>query len=209
MSDDIQPEIDEIVRDSETAVSVDSQADEVSSACETGKSNSLKAFFKDIVLCMAQVLILTFIIINFVGRVSVVQGQSMYPSLDTNNRIIVNLFVYHFHNPARGEIVIFKCPENESKDYIKRVIGLPGEELEIKDSVVYIDGKELKEPYIKYPFPHDTMKKIKLTDDEIFVLGDNRGNSEDSRVWGPVHKKLIKGKAVMRFWPPESLNWFK
>lgn len=208
MNEDLQSEIDEIVRDSETTVTENTQADDISSAC-TGKPSAKKAFFRDMLVCFAQVLILTFIIINFVGRVSVVQGQSMYPSLDTNNRIIVNLFVYRFHNPERGEIVIFKCPENENKDYIKRAIGLPGEEVEIKDSVVYINGKELKEPYIKYPFPHDTMNKIKLSDDEIFVMGDNRGNSEDSRMWGPVNKKLIKGKAVMIFWPPESFNWFK
>ena len=209
MNEDVKPETDNIVRDSEAEASENVQADDSSSACVVGKPPTFKSFMKDLLVGLAQVLVLTFIIINFVGRVSVVQGQSMYPSLDTNNRIIVNLFIYHFHTPERGEIVIFKCPENESKDYIKRAIGLPGEEVEIRDSVVYIDGKALKEPYIKYPFPHDTMEKIKLTDDEIFVLGDNRGNSEDSRVWGPVNKKLIKGKAVMIFWPPESLSWFK
>lgn len=209
MNEDLKSETDEIVQDSGAKFLENAQADDLSSACTVRKPQPFKAFLKDLLVGLAQVMVLTFIIINFVGRVSVVQGQSMYPSLDTNNRIIVNLFVYHFHNPERGEIVIFKCPENESKDYIKRAIGLPGEEVEIRDSVVYIDGKELKEPYIKFPYPHDTMKKIKLTNDEIFVLGDNRGNSEDSRVWGPVNKKLIKGKAVMIFWPPESLNWFK
>ena len=204
---DIQPENDEELPVPENEADSNNVAS--GSETKTNKSLKIKGFFKDLFICSLQVVVLTFIIINFVGRVSVVQGQSMYPSLNTNNRIIVNLFNYRFNNPRRGEVIIFKCPGNLKKDYIKRVVGLPGEEIEIDDGMVYVNGKELKEPYIEYHLPHENMEKVKLAKNEIFVMGDNRGNSEDSRTWGPVKKNLIRGKAVMIFWPPESLSWFK
>jgi len=169
----------------------------------------LKSILKDILICSIQVIVLTLIIINFIGRVSVVQGRSMHPSLSSNNRIIVNLFVYRYNNPGRGDIVIFKCPRKLKKDYIKRIVGLPGEEVEIKKGYVYINGRKLDEPYVEHPVPEDNMEKVRISQDEIFVMGDNRGNSEDSRSWGPLKKHFIRGKAIMIFWPPESFSLFK
>ncbi len=98
---------------------------------------------------------------------------------------------------------------NTRKDYIKRVIGLPGETVEIKDGKVYINDKVLDEPYITCPLSHEENLKYQLEEDQVFVLGDNRVNSEDSRCWGPLDTKLIKGKAMMVFWPPESFSLFK
>lgn len=167
---------------------------------------NLRHILREVLVCTLQVVILTFIIINYIGRVSVVQGQSMYPSLSTNNRIIVNLFQYRFSEPRRGDIVVFPCPIDGSKDYIKRVIGLPGEEIEIINGRVIVNGRALQEPYLIGEFINDNMDRITLDSDQIFVLGDNRINSEDSRTWGPVNRKFIKGRAVMIFWPIKSFH---
>ncbi|MCE1249085.1 MAG: signal peptidase I [Firmicutes bacterium] len=161
---------------------------------------------REIVICAAQVIILTMLIINFIGRISVVQGQSMYPSLTTNNRIVINLLAYKFHEPRRGEIIVFRCPRNPERDYIKRVIGLPGEEIAIIDGKVFINGRILNEPYIMKTLPDESIETVRLGKNEIFVMGDNRSNSEDSRSWGALDEKLIKGKAELVFWPPEALN---
>jgi len=175
----------------------------------TDIKKKFSSFIKEITICSLQVVVLTLIIINFIGRVSVVQGQSMYPSLDTDNRIIVNLFTYRFHKPERGDIIVFSCPGNPKKDYIKRIVGLPGEEVMIRDGIVYINGKSLVEPYVEDTCSNTDMEIVRLGSDEIFVLGDNRDNSEDSRVWGPVSIRKVRGKAALRFWPPESFEWFK
>lgn len=190
-------------------IDMENTSDELLKSDKIDIKQKITSFFREMAICSLQVIVLTLIIINFIGRVSIVQGQSMYPSLDTNNRIIVNLFTYRFHEPKRGDIIVFSCPGNPQKDYIKRVIGLSGEEVLIRDGVVYIDGKSLDEPYIANTYDVGDMESVKLASDEIFVLGDNRENSEDSRVWGPISMKRIRGKATMRFWPPESFGWFK
>lgn len=193
----------------ETADSKTISPEETAMPQKTPVLKKIKHFVRDLVVCSLQVLILTLIIINFIGRVSVVQGQSMYPCLSSNNRIIVNLFLYKITKPQRGEIVVFKCPKDQDKDYIKRIIGLPGEEVEIIEGAVYINGEMLEEPYITQRFDDEYMEKIELSSNQVFVLGDNRANSEDSRSWGALETNLIKGKAVLVFWPPESFSLFK
>jgi len=170
---------------------------------------SVISFFKETLIYSAQVMILTLIIINFIGRVSIVQGSSMQPSLSTDNRVLVNLFIYKFSQPHRGDIIVFECPIHSGRDYIKRAIGLPGETIEIKKGVVFINGKKLNEPYIEYTDNDDMLEKTIIPQGSIYVLGDNRANSEDSRYWGPVSSKLIKGKAQVIFWPPDSFKVLK
>lgn len=147
-----------------------------------------------------QVLIITLVIVNFVGRVSIVQGRSMEPHLHTGERIVVNLFAYRFQQPHRGNVIIFRCPVDTTKDYIKRVIGLPGETLAIQAGSVLINGAPLVEPYITLPC-EENFGPIVIPQDSVFVMGDNRPNSEDSRVWGPVPDNLIRGQAALIFWP--------
>jgi signal peptidase I len=179
--------------------------DDTQSAENKKKLTYIKVM-KELIVCSAQVIILTMLIINFIGRVSVVQGQSMYPSLTTNNRIVINLLAYRFHQPKRGEIIVFRCPSNPERDYIKRVIALPGEEISIRDGKVFINHNLLNEPYILRNFPDENISRIKLGENQIFVMGDNRCNSEDSRTWGALDEKFIRGKAELIFWPPEALN---
>lgn len=124
-----------------------------------------------------------------------VEGMAMMPELQNGDRILINLSVNDIN---RGEIISFLYPRDKNKWFIKRVIGLPNETVEIKDGAVFIDGKELKEPYIdqNYNLAQANFAPIKVPGDNYFVLGDNRDNSSDSRVWGTVSKSLIQGK----FW---------
>lgn len=176
---------------------------------EKDKKSGLKKLVREFFMCTVQALLLTLVIVNFVGRISVVMGSSMKPSLKHNNRILVNLVAYRFHKPERGDIIIFQCPINPEKDYIKRVIALPGEKLQIKEGKVFINGKKIEEPYLKEIDRDEAVPKITIPKGHVYVMGDNRINSEDSRLWGPLDCKLIKGKAQLIFWPPKSFQGLK
>ncbi|MCL5774330.1 MAG: signal peptidase I [Firmicutes bacterium] len=163
---------------------------------------------KESFLYFLQIAIITLVIINFIGRVSVVQGSSMEPKLHTGERIGVNLFIYHFEQPSRGDIIIFKCPADTNKDYIKRVIGISGDKVEIKSGTVYLNNQAIPEPYLTEK-DTDNYGPVAVPARQYFVLGDNRRNSEDSRVWGFVDSGLIKGKAFFIFWPLKEFGPIK
>lgn len=117
-------------------------------------------------------------------------------------RIIVNKVVYLLHPPERGDVIVFRLPGNLGTDYIKRIVGLPGERVEVQDGVVFINGKPLEEPYVENPgFYSGTWI---LGENEYFVLGDNRTNSSDSRNWGVFSGDNIVGKAWLCYWPLED-----
>lgn len=160
---------------------------------------------KATVLYAVQVMIVVMLILNFVGRVSIVQGGSMEPSIVTGERIIVNLLIYDFAIPQRGDVIVFRNPRDTTKDYIKRVVGLPGETVEIRGGVTFLDGKPFEESYVTL---HDyaDLPPVRLQEKELFVMGDNRANSEDSRRWGPLPTGLVRGKASLVFWPPERVS---
>ena len=151
-----------------------------------------------------QTLLIAFLIIKFVTQTSLVVGECMLPLLKDGDRILVNKFVYHFKPIKRGDIVVFKFPKDPSKEFIKRVIGLPGDRIKIMRGVVFINGKPLKEPYVFYNKPEyfpPGRGEFVVPANSYFVMGDNRPNSLDSRYWGVVPRKLIVGKAFWRFWP--------
>jgi signal peptidase I len=158
-------------------------------------------YVRDTAVYFLQVLSLTLFIIFFVGRVSIVQGGSMEPRLHTGERIIVNLFIYRLYTPARGDIIVFRYPLDPSKDFIKRVIAVPGEEVEIRQGKVFINGKHYPEPYVTKHLEED-MPPRTVPARHVFVMGDNRENSQDSRSWGPLGFDYIRGKALLVFWPP-------
>ena len=159
-----------------------------------------------------------------------VEGPSMQPTLNQNEYLIVNKLVYLridaaevadalpfyerqedetdnyvFHPPRRGEVIVFKSPRDEDRDFVKRVIGLPGETVEIVQGQVYVNGELLIEPYLDRR-DNTTMAPVKVEPDTLFVLGDNRGSSNDSRSWGPVPAENLIGRAWMRFWPLDHLG---
>ena len=112
---------------------------------------------------------------------------------------------YPFSTPGRGDIVVFSYPRDPTKDFVKRVIGLPGETVEVRSGTVYVDGVALEEPYLWRPGDSD-VQPVTLRDDEYYVIGDNRRNSNDSRVWGPVPEENILGRVWLVYWPWEDFH---
>lgn len=150
----------------------------------------------------------------FVATIAVVDGASMEPNFQTGNYILVNRFQYIFETPKRGEPVVLKFPgDAEHKKYIKRIIGMPGEHIEVKNGGVYINSKRLIEPYIPKEVVTTSERPVDLTikPDEYFLIGDNRYNSSDSRIWGTAHRRFLIGKAWFEFWPKikeiEEINY--
>jgi len=132
---------------------------------------------------------------------SIVLGESMEPNFEDGQRLIVNKIIYKFDDISRGDVVILRPPPHMDVEYIKRVIGLPGETVEIKNGFVYINGEPLSEPYIEDP-PTYIMKEIEIPEDYYFVLGDNRNASNDSHYWGPLPRRNIIGQVWLSIWPP-------
>lgn len=154
--------------------------------------------------------VMAFIIITFIAQSFYVQGASMEPALYNGERLLVDKVTYRFRAPRRGEIVIFRYPSDTRRKFIKRVIGLPGDRIEISRHKLYINGEPLDEPYIKGPTYGD-FGPIVVPEGTIFVLGDNRNNSDDSRFSdvGPVPLKLIVGRALVRYWPLNKIGTVK
>jgi signal peptidase I len=147
----------------------------------------------------------------FIAQPFIVNGASMEPTFHPGEYLIVDQLSYRiFENPERGEVIIFRYPEDPRKFFIKRVIGLPGETLEIKGKEIkivnneYPGGFSLSEEYILEG--KDEYQKVLLKDDEYFVMGDNRGFSSDSRIWGPLKESLIVGRPLIRLFPINRMN---
>ncbi|MCL6613753.1 MAG: signal peptidase I [Firmicutes bacterium] len=152
------------------------------------------------------VLIVTFVTV-FIGRFCRVKGRSMEPTLHTGEWLWTDKLGYTFGPIQRGDIVVLKYRDTKEK-YVKRVIGLPGDSIEIKDRAVYVNGARLKEPYVKEP-PLGDFKLTEVPPNSYFVMGDNRNQSDDSRgSVGPVPREKIEGRAVIRIWPIWRLRIF-
>jgi len=158
---------------------------------------------REIVETIALTLII-FLVIRFAIQSYRVSGPSMLPGLQTDDYVLVNKIAYLFHTPERGDVIVFHYPLDTSEDFIKRVIGLPGDTVSLDNKTVQVDGVVLHEPYISEAY-NPSGKTIKVPMDEYFVLGDNRPLSDDSRDWGFVPKADLVGKAVIVYWPLS--NW--
>jgi signal peptidase I len=130
-----------------------------------------------------------------------VEGNSMMPTLEDEQYLVVSKLDYRLHEPQRGDIIVFHDPNDSSRRLIKRVIGLPGEVVEIRNGQVYANGLLLAEAYIQSP-GLSSRPPTPIPDGYLFVLGDNRTNSSDSRNWGPLPRQEIVGKAWFSYWPP-------
>jgi signal peptidase I len=151
--------------------------------------------------------ILIALLINvFVGQATRVEGQSMEPNLHTNQRLVVEKVSYRFHGPQRFDVVVIRVPSQGDELLIKRVIGLPGETVEIRDGHVYINGELLDEPFTTEQTRPGRYTRITVPPLHVFVLGDNRNHSNDSRSFGPVPIENIVGRAWISYWPPEDLG---
>lgn len=165
------------------------------------KKNSHLA--REIVETIALTLII-FLVIRFAIQSYRVSGTSMVPNLQNNEYVVVNKMAYLFHPPERGDVIVFHYPLDTTKDYIKRVIGLPGDTISYDSTTVTVDGTVLKEPYISQA-ANSEGKTLVVPQNDYFVLGDNRPVSDDSRSWGFVPKDDLVGKAVLVYWP--FSNW--
>jgi signal peptidase I len=171
---------------------------------ETSRASSFWETIKFIFLAI----IIVIPIRLFIAQPFVVHGESMDPTLAQGQYLIVDELSYHISHPKRGDVVILRYPQNPKLFFVKRVIGLPGETINIegRDVTIYNDehpeGFMLDEPYVEFPSNNNLEKKI--ADDEYFVMGDNRARSSDSRIWGTVPEKLMVGRALIRLFPLDS-----
>ena len=143
----------------------------------------------------------------FVMEAFWIPSGSMIPTLEIGDRVLVNKFIYRFMEPRRGDIIVFQSVDNPDEDLIKRVVGLPGDTIAVRRGHLLLNGERQKEPYLNKKLPDRSFyAKTKVPKGHVFVMGDNRGNSADSRVFGPPPKKNIEGEAFLRFWPPHRIG---
>jgi len=165
--------------------------------------NEVRIWTRDLLIAIG----LALVIIVFLYQPVKVEGTSMAPLLSDQERIFINKFVYRFEPIERGDVVVFWYPLDRSKSFIKRIIGLPGERMEIRQGVVYVNGRAIQEPYV--PAQYEDLSDfgpIRVPRGSYFVMGDHRISSNDSRVFGPVASKYIYGRAVFAYWPVDHFG---
>ena len=164
-------------------------------------STSSSTLIKEIL----ETLLFTFFVIWFVKTASQnfrIEGASMQPTLQEGQYLIVNRLSYFLDEPERGDIIVLHFPNDRSRDFIKRIIGLPGDTIKISNGEVWVNGALVNEPYIKDPSPNNQTWTV--TEDHYFVMGDNRRNSSDSRSWSYLPEDDIIGQAWVVYWPPKD-----
>ena len=191
----------------------DIEVNHIARASRAGLWSEGLKLFRDIFL-----IIVVFILFGvFFVQPVVVEGTSMLPQLHDGERLLVNKLVYYkiqsvsWGHIERGDIVVFWFPNDPDKSYVKRVIGLPGEMVEVRNGKVFVNGVELHESYLDTEH-NQTLQSIpakKVEDHHYFVMGDNRDNSHDSRYWGLVPEKYIYGKAFFRYWKPSEVGFLE
>lgn len=163
----------------------------------------LSLWLRDILISVAA----SFLIIMFLYQPVRVEGTSMQPELRDQDRLFINKFAYHFESISRGDVVVFHYPRDPEKSYIKRIIALPGDKLDIEDGRVYVNGTRVQEPYVPRDYRDSrSVPAIVIPQNEYFVMGDHRSISSDSRDFGPVERELIYGKAAFVYWPADNMG---
>lgn len=170
-------------------------------------------FIWEMVKTAVTVIIIVYLIKTYLFQLYIVDGQSMEPTLHNDQMLLVDKISYHLRQPHRGEIVVFEKPQEKSINFIKRIIGLPGEKISIRDNHVYItnqshpEGFQLDESYLPADLPTTGNQETTVPENQVFVLGDNRTNSQDSRVIGSISYDLIQGRALFTYWPIKDAFW--
>ena len=186
-----------LVEQKETEIKIEEQTS------QTGREQKSRGFWRDLIETVLMAVVL-FLLLNAVTSRVRVYNISMQPTLYEGNLLVVNKFAYKLGTPKRGDIVIFHYQGTPTEDYIKRVIGLPGDTVNISNGVVQVNGQTLTEPYIA-ALPKYTGTWM-VPEGELFVLGDNRNLSSDSHEWGFVKQEWIVGKAVLVYWPLDRIR---
>lgn len=171
---------------------------------ETSEQKPQKSGALKVLLDIFETLILSvllFVGINAISARIRVDGFSMEPTLMSGEFVVVNKLAYTFSEPEIGDVIVFQYPRDPEQEYIKRIIGTPGDHVRIKDGQVYVNDTLLEEPYLAAPPAYQS--EWTIPENALFVLGDNRNNSSDSHTWGPVPIEFVVGKALFVYWPPE------
>lgn len=166
-------------------------------------SKEMKDFIKELLSIVIIAFVLAMVLRTFVIEGRIIPSESMLPTIQVKDRVMVNKFIYRFKEPERGDIVVFAPPEalNTDQDYIKRVIGLPGDSVEMKNGKVYINDRPLKEPYLAEALNYE-FGPVEVPEGCLMVLGDNRNHSFDSHYWNAwLTRDRLKGKAFLTYWP--------
>lgn len=174
---------------------------------EEKKTSYFREYLLPILIALAIVVVLRM----FVLGMYYVPSGSMIPTLEINDRVVATKMSYKLHEPARGDVVVFKYPVNEEEGldtviYVKRCIGLPGETLEIRNNTVYIDGNPLEEDYLNVGTSMPDFGPVTIPEGEYFMMGDNRNDSSDSRVWGTVKDEYLVAKGQLIYWPFDHMG---
>ncbi len=165
--------------------------------------HEIRVWTRDLLIAIG----LALVIIVFLYQPVKVEGTSMAPLLSDQERIFINKFVYRFEPIDRGDVVVFWYPLDRTKSFIKRVVALPGETVEIRRGIVYVNGKEIQEPYVPPQYADvSDYGPSKVPGGSYFVMGDHRISSNDSRVFGPVSSQYIYGRAVFAYWPVDHFG---
>lgn len=166
----------------------------------------LQALLQETLQVVLPALLLALTVHLFLAQATVVFGQSMEPNLSAHQRLIIDKISYRFRPPQRDDIVVLKIPSMDEL-LVKRIVALPGEKVAIQNGTVYINDVPLPEPFLQDP-SNQSMEPIVLGPLDYFVLGDNRGNSNDSRVFGPIKRDYILGRVWLRYWPLDQFKYF-
>ena len=180
--------------------------DELPQSQRPGLGRRAVQLFREVLETVLPAILIALLINVFVGQATRVEGQSMEPNLHTDQRLVVEKVTYRFHGPQRHDIVVLKLPSQGDELLIKRVIGLPGETVEIHDGQVYINGELLDEPFVDEETYPGRNGQVTVPPLHVYVLGDNRNHSNDSRSFGPVPIENVVGRAWLSYWPPENVG---
>ena len=183
--------------DDETQTTPESQA---------GLGRRFARLIREVLETVLPAILIALLINVFIGQATRVEGQSMEPNLHSDQRLVVEKVSYRFHGPQRFDVVVLKLPSQGDELLIKRVVGLPGETVEIRDGLMYINGEPLDEPFANGDTRPGRSERVMVPPLHVFVLGDNRNHSNDSRSFGPVPIENIVGRAWVSYWPPEDLG---
>jgi signal peptidase I len=150
---------------------------------------------------LAIVLVSIYIVYGFVAQPFLVQGASMEPNFSDGDYLLIDEITYRFREPDRGEVIVFRNPNNQSEFYIKRIVGLPGDQIAVSEGNLYINGAISEEEYLPDDIEVGGEQVVDLNNDQFYVMGDNRPKSYDSRSWGALDEDLVVGLVRFRFWP--------
>ena len=166
------------------------------------KKSAFYEFMESIIVAV----LLAVVIRIFIIQPFFIPSGSMEPTLQVGDRIIVSKFNYHFWSPQRGDIIVFKYPLDPTRDFVKRLIAFGGETVTLKNSMLYINNQQVPEEYLPAGLYFNDFGPIIVPPGHYLALGDNRNNSDDSRVWGPLPQKYVVGKAILVYWPPQRIR---